>query len=221
MPHTARYVWGLCVLGSLSLSLSCYWPYQTVDGVGYTPNLFIWTGTCSCGKHTIEGRKKWMRPWYIAFLTIWEARNVNTLPSFPPFFCTVFFNPWKLLSCGLKWLAGIGVIRYNVYSQPIVPCRPVPVPRICYSNTKRKAANCEHHRSPSDTIRCCVSSFCFSVVHAAVFLARILHVFLVSHCKARVVCSVVTEFITTDVTRRSVPEDSGVRRVIFTCRRIL
>lgn len=157
--------------------------WQCVDDVGYTPNLFIWTGTCSCGKHKIEGRKKWMRPWYIAFLTISEARNVNTFPSFPPIFCTVFFNPWKFLSCELKWLAGIGVIRYCGYSQTIFPCRPVPVPRICFSNTKRKAANCIHHRSPSDTIRCYASPFGFSVVYAAAFPGRILHVFLVSHSR--------------------------------------
>lgn len=137
-------------------------------------------------------------------------------PVFLSFFCTVFFNPWKFLSCELKWLAGIVVIRYCGYSQTVVPYRLIPVPRICFSNTKRKAANCKHHRPPSDTIRCYVSPFCFSVVHAAVFRGRILHVFLVSHYKARVVCSDVTEFSTTDMTRWTPPEDSAVRKLIFT-----
>jgi hypothetical protein len=79
-----------------------------------------------------------------------RSKKCEYLSLFSFIFCTVFFNPWNFLSCELKWLAGIGIIRYCGHFQTIVPCSPVSVSRLCFSNTNRKATTAGRHRTRSD-----------------------------------------------------------------------
>lgn len=129
VPHTTRDLWGLLILGSDvndHIKLAVYW------WCGIYPKSVYMSRHLLVRKAHNRRQKEMNATLVYRIFNQLRSKKCEYVSQFSFIFCTVFFNPWKFLSCELKWLAGIGVIRYCGHSQTIVPCSPVPVPHVFF-----------------------------------------------------------------------------------------